>query len=75
VWHTRPLNTATPVCSDKNDRFPAEIVNPAVELSFHFCLSSRAVEEFLCARGITVTDEAIRKWCRQFGPLSVDTNT
>jgi transposase-like protein len=32
------------------------------------------VEEFLFARGITVTDEAIRKWCRKFGQLSVETN-
>jgi transposase-like protein len=25
------------------------------------------VEELLCERGITVTHEAIRQWCRKFG--------
>jgi putative transposase len=34
---------------------------------FRFCLSYRDVEEFLFARGIIVTYEAIRKWCRKFG--------
>ena len=32
-----------------------------------FCLSYRDVEELLFARGITVTYESIRKWCRTFG--------
>ena len=31
------------------------------------CLSYRDVEELLFARGILVTYEAIRKWCRKFG--------
>ena len=34
-----------------------------------FCLSYRDVEALLFARGIIVTNEAIRKWCRKFGQL------
>src|SRR5262247_3547255 len=51
----------------KNHRFPAEIISHAVWLYFRFCLSYRDGEELLFARGITVTYEAIRKWCRKFG--------
>jgi putative transposase len=51
----------------KNHRFPVEIISHAVWLYFRFCLSYRDVEELLCARGVTVTYEAIRKWCRKFG--------
>jgi putative transposase len=39
-------------------------VRPAPTL---LCLSYRDVEELLFARGVTVTYEAIRKWCRKFG--------
>jgi putative transposase len=38
-----------------------------VWLYYRFCLSYRDVEELLFARGITVTYELIRKWCRKFG--------
>jgi len=51
----------------KNRRFPAEIISHGVWLYFRFCLSYRDVEELLFARGISVTYEAIRKWCRKFG--------
>jgi transposase-like protein len=59
----------TPVLTDryKNHRFPAEIISHAVWLYFRFCLSYRDVEELLFARGVTVSYEAIRKWCRKFG--------
>ena len=33
-----------------------------------FCLSFRDVEDLLARRGVDVTYEAIRKWCRRFGP-------
>jgi hypothetical protein len=47
---------------------PAEIVGLGVWLYFRFfCLSYRAVEELLFARGIIVMYEAIRKWCQKFG--------
>lgn len=36
-------------------------------LYFRFTLSYRDVEELLAARGIIVTDEAIRQWCLKFG--------
>ena len=36
-------------------------------LYFRFCLSFRDVEELLLERGVVVTYEAIRKWCRKFG--------
>jgi putative transposase len=48
-------------------RFPAEIISHGVWRYFRFCLSARDVEEPLFARGIIVTYEAIRKWCRRFG--------
>src|ERR687895_2962422 len=51
----------------KHHRFPAETISHAVWLYFRFCLSYRDVEELLFARGVTVTYEAIRKWCRKFG--------
>jgi putative transposase len=51
----------------KHHRFPAEIISHGVWLYFRFCLSYRDVEELLFARGIMVTYEAIRKWCREFG--------
>jgi putative transposase len=51
----------------KHHRFPAELINHGVWLYFRFCLSYRDVEELLCARGIIVTYEAIRKWCRKCG--------
>ena len=44
-----------------------EIISHAVWLYFRFSLSFRDVEELLSERGITVTYEAIRKWCRKFG--------
>jgi putative transposase len=51
----------------KHHRFPAEIISHGVWLYFRFCLSYRDVEELLFARGILVTYEAIRQWCRTFG--------
>jgi putative transposase len=51
----------------KRHRFPAEIISHAVWLYCRFCLSYRDVEELLLARGVIVTYEAIRQWCRKFG--------
>ena len=51
----------------KHHRFPAEIISHGVWLYYRFCLSYRDVEELLFVRGITITYEAIRKWCRKFG--------
>jgi putative transposase len=61
------MKTAIPANPYKHHRFPAEIISHAVWLYFRFCLSYRDVEELLFARGVIVTYEAIRQWCRKFG--------
>ena len=48
-------------------RFPREIISHAVWLYHRFGLSFRDVEDLLAERGVTVTYEAIRLWCRTFG--------
>jgi hypothetical protein len=50
-----------------NPRFPVEIISHAVWLYFRFCPNFREVEELLLERGVVVTYEAIRKWCRKSG--------
>ena len=54
-------------------RFLAEIISHAVWLYFRFALSHRDVEELLAERGVQVSYEAIRLWCRRFGPLFAGT--
>jgi putative transposase len=49
-------------------RFPPEIIGHSVWLYHRFSLSFRDVEELLAKRGIVVTYETIRQWCRKFGP-------
>ncbi len=49
-------------------RFPREIISHGVWPYHRFSLSLRDVEELLAKRGITVTYETIRQWCRKFGP-------
>ena len=66
VCRTRRMNTSS-IDRYKNHRFPVEINSHAVWLYFRCCLSYRDVEELLFARGVTVTYEAIRQWCRKFG--------
>jgi putative transposase len=56
----------------RRHRFPAEIIGHAVWLYFRFNLSHRDVEELLAERGIQVSYEAIRLWCRKFGPAYAD---
>ncbi|NEJ25823.1 IS6 family transposase [Rhizobium leguminosarum] len=53
--------------SYKNHRFPPQIIARAVCLYFRFPLSLRLVEEMLLERGIVVSYETIRRWCRKFG--------
>jgi putative transposase len=57
---------ADPVCY-RNHRFPGEIISHGVWLYYRFPLSYRDVQELLFERGIDVTHEAIRQWCRKFG--------
>jgi putative transposase len=60
--------TTTPSSpSYKGYRFPAEIISHAVWLYYRFSLSYRDVEELMAERGIALTYETIRQWCRTFG--------
>ena len=63
-----PASTA-PSSPFRGYRFPAEIICHAVWLYHRFALSHRDVEELLAERGVQVSYEAIRLWCRKFGPL------
>src|SRR5262245_7306328 len=61
------MNTPASDTRYKNHRFPAEIISHGVWLYSRFCLSDRDVEGLLFGRGIRVTCEAMRKWCRTLG--------
>src|SRR5262245_16604921 len=61
------MNTSAPTNPYTHHRFPAEIISHGVWLYFSFCLSYRDVEERLFARGVLVTYETIRQWCRKCG--------
>ena len=49
-------------------RFPEAIISHAVWLYHRFTLSFRDVEERLAERGVIVSYETIRTWCKMFGP-------
>ncbi len=53
--------------SYRGHRFPPEIISHAVWLYHRFCPSFRDVEDLLAERGVTVSYETIRQWCRKFG--------
>ncbi|MBD2383832.1 IS6 family transposase [Trichormus variabilis FACHB-319] len=53
--------------SFKRHRFESDVIKRAVWLYYRFNLSLRDVEEILAERGIDVSYEAIRDWCRKFG--------
>ena len=61
------MNTTTHTNPYKRHRFPAEIISHCVWLYFRFCLSYRDVEELMAERGVILTYEAVRYWCRKFG--------
>jgi putative transposase len=65
-WHSLAMNTVPH--SYRRHRFPPEIISHAVWLYQRFCLSFRDVEDLLAERGIIVSYETIRQWCRKFGP-------
>jgi len=48
-------------------RFPAEIISHVIWLYYRFSLSYRDVEELMAARGVVLTYETVRQWCRKFG--------
>jgi putative transposase len=53
-------------------RFPVEIITPAVWLYHAFSLSLRDVELLLADRGIVVSYETIRRWCKKFAQCFAD---
>ena len=61
------MKTDTVALSYKGFRFPQEIIAHAVWLYHRFNLSFRDIEELLFARGIVVTYETVRQWCKKFG--------
>src|SRR5918996_853017 len=67
MWHSRRMKTLATANPYKRHRFHPDIIAHCVWLYFRFCLSYRDVEELLLSRGVIVTYEAIRKWCRKFG--------
>lgn len=60
------MNTPATPNRYKHHRFPGEIISHGVWLYDRFYLSYRDVEELLFERGVIVTYEAIRTWCRKF---------
>lgn len=50
-------------------RYPAQIISHAVWLYHHFTLSFRDIEELLAARGVVVSYETIRQWCKKYGAI------
>ena len=65
-WQTDVMKNPSP--SYQRHRFPSEIISYSVWLYHRFYLSFKKVEELLAERGITVTYEPVRQWCRKFGP-------
>jgi len=51
----------------KRHRFPPAIIGHAVWLYFRFALRYRDVEELLVERGVILSYETVRRWCRKFG--------
>ena len=49
-------------------RFPPEIISYAIWIYHRFCLSFRDVDDLLAERGVLVSYESIRRWCRKFEP-------
>lgn len=61
------MNESTPDLTYKRQRFPPAIIGHAVWLDFRFALGYRDVEKLLAERGVIVTYETVRRWCRKFG--------
>jgi putative transposase len=53
-------------------RFPAEIISHTVWLHHVFSLSLRDVELILAERGIVVSYETVRRWCKKFAATFAD---
>jgi putative transposase len=53
-------------------RFPAEIISHCVWLYHVFSLSLRDVELILAERGVAVSYETVRRWCKKFAASFAD---
>ncbi|WP_164871880.1 transposase, partial [Solirhodobacter olei] len=60
--------SSTEAPSLKGYRFPRSVIAYAVWVYHRFALSLRDVEDLLAERGVVVSYETIRSWCRRFGP-------
>jgi putative transposase len=60
VWAMKPISYA-------RHRFPPDVIRHAVWLYLRFTLSYRDVEDLLAERGLTVSNESIRRWVLKFG--------
>jgi len=67
VCDTQRMNGHDATPTYKRHRFPPAIIGHAVWRSFRFALRYRAVEELLAERGVILTYETVRQWCRKFG--------
>jgi putative transposase len=56
----------------KRQSFPGELISYAVWRYYRFLLSYRDVEELLAERGVAVSYETVRRWCRKFGQTFAD---
>ncbi len=59
---------STPSNLYKRFRFPPEIIQYSVWLYYRFNLSHRDIEDLLAERGIVVSYESVRLWCKKSGP-------
>ncbi len=50
-------------------RFPPEVIRHAIWLYLRFTLSYRDVEDMLAERGLSVSNESIRRWVLKFGSM------
>ena len=56
---------------DKHYRFPSEIIEYTIRLFYHSKFSYIKIEELLAEKGILVSYETIRRWCKKFGPQDI----
>src|SRR5215831_8388781 len=61
------MHTPLPTHRYQRHRFPAEIIIHCVWLYVRVCLRYRDVEALMAERGVILTYEAVRYWCRTFG--------
>ncbi len=58
--------------SYRGHRYPVEVISHCVWLYSRFPLSYREVEELMLQRGVIVSYETVRRWCRKFGQAYAD---